>query len=242
MDRETPALSPKGMDIMRQTWRDLLFLHWEADPQALSHRLPPGLTLDTFEGLAFIGLVPFSMRWLRLAPPISLPLAFRVDEINVRTYVHRNGHDPGVWFFSLDAATLPAVIGARIGYKLPYFLSRFAIERKAGGAIRYRACRTGPGLKRASCDILYTREGAPSPAKPNTLEHFLIERYILYAYHRGALYSAYVHHTPYPLQAAIVHTLHENFLQAAGISRVGDPLAHFARAVDVRVFFPHRLG
>lgn len=242
MDRETPALLPQGIDIMRQTWRDLLFLHWEVDPAELSRRLPPGLSLDTYEGRAYVGLVPFSMRWLRLAPPFSLPLAFRVDEINVRTYVHRQGRDPGVWFFSLDAATLPAVIGARIGYKLPYFLSQFHIERNTGGAIRYRAHRTGPGPKPAGCDILYTRAGLARPAEPGTLEHFLIERYILYAFHRNALSSAYVHHLPYPLQQAHVLDLEESFLPAAGIGVTGAPLAHFARLVDVRVFFPRKLG
>jgi hypothetical protein len=238
-----PAQAQQGLDVMRQTWRDLLFLHWEVDPLELSRRLPPGLSLDTFDGRAFIGLVPFSMRWLRFAPPLSLPLGFRVDEINVRTYVHRDGRDPGVWFFSLDAATLPAVVGARIGYKLPYFLSRFAIERQAGAAIRYRACRIGPGPKPAYCDILYNREGQALPAKPGTLEHFLIERYILYAFHRGGLYSACVHHTPYPVQQAHVLSLRETYIQAAGVAHGGDPLlAHFARSVEVRVLDPHRIA
>src|SRR2546425_10260967 len=120
IDRLSPTLRPNGRRAMFQRWADLLFLHWIVPADQITPLLPPVLTLDTFEGHAYIGLVPFTMTGVRpvWAPPVA-PLS-DFHETNVRTYVHLKGRDPGVWFFSLDAANTIAVRIARAVCKLPY--------------------------------------------------------------------------------------------------------------------------
>ncbi|MGZ4809473.1 MAG: YqjF family protein, partial [Thermoanaerobaculia bacterium] len=114
-------MKPDQQAVMRQDWHHLLFLHWEIPPSELQKMLPPGLTLDTFDGKAYVGLIPFTMTGVRpiLTPP--LPGISSFHEVNVRTYVHHEGRDPGVWFFSLDAANRIAVAVARRAFHLPYF-------------------------------------------------------------------------------------------------------------------------
>ena len=121
-------------------WHDLLFLHWRVPAELLQAQLPPGVALETFDGSAWLGVVPFRMvdtrfRWLP-----RMPTAHTFPELNLRTYV-RVGERRGVWFFSLDAASRLAVEGARFGFGLPYLTARMQCERD-GDAIRYRSERT----------------------------------------------------------------------------------------------------
>ena len=122
-DRIGPTLRPNERIVMKQKWRDLLFLHWPVPPELLQPLLPPGLTIDTFEGDAYLGLVPFTMRDVRPVWAPAVPWLSHFPECNVRTYVHRGGASPGVWFFSLDAANPVAVMIARTIWKLPYFIA-----------------------------------------------------------------------------------------------------------------------
>jgi len=241
IDRIAPTLRPPGLGVMRHRWARLLFLHWEVEAGPLARLLPPGLELDTFRGRAFVGLVPFTMTGIRpvLLPPVRGLSSFH--EVNVRTYVHRGGRDPGVWFFSLDAANAAAVKLARWTYKLPYHFARMRMDPPDGaadpGVITYESERLWPGPLPARCRIRYEPTGTPAPAEPGTIEHFLAERYILYASARGLLYTGQVHHTPYPLQAARLLDLDETLIAASGIMRPSTPpLAHYAREVRVRVY------
>ena len=118
---------PAGRAVMRQVWEQLGFLHWPVDAAALARLLPPGLDVDLFEGVAYVGIVPFTIPLTRAAA-FGARIAPAFHEINVRTYVHRGGRDPGVWFFSLDATSLLAVAGARVAYRLPYFAADIAME------------------------------------------------------------------------------------------------------------------
>lgn len=233
-------------------WAHLLFLHWELPAEELRGLLPPGLELDTFEGRAFVGLVPFTMTGVRprLCPPVPGLSAFH--EVNVRTYVHYAGHDPGVWFFSLDAANRLAVRLARWSFRLPYHHARMSLiaegwaagdpdadESRDGPApiIHYTSDRLWPGPMPAACTLSYRPAGEVAAATSGTLEHFLVERYILYAYAKGVLYRGRIHHRPYPLQPAAVPVLRENLVAAAGLARpTAQPLAHYAREVRVEVF------
>jgi len=241
IDRIAPTRRPTGERVvMRQTWADLLFLHWPVAPETLAPLLPPGLTLDTFNAAAYVGLVPFTMTGVR--PTWSPPVRGLSDfhETNVRTYVHHEGRDPGVWFFSLDAANAPAVRIARALWKLPYHFARMTLARDKG-RVRYASERLWPGPLPGTCRAEYTPTGTPAPAEPGTLEHFLAERYVLYARSRnGRLLRGRVHHAPYPLQTATLHALDETLVAAAGITlprpNEPPPLVHYARAVSVEVF------
>lgn len=217
---------------MRQSWRELLFLHARVDPALLRPHLPPGLTVDTYEGAAYLGVVPFTMCGVRpvWSPPV--PGLSDFHECNVRTYVHRNGREPGVWFFSLDAANPIAVALARGLWKLPYFWAEMSLRRE-GDRVRYETRRRSGG---AALSVAYTVEGTPAPAEPGTLEHFLAERYLLYAGDDRRLHAGRVWHTPYPLQRARVDALSQSLTDAAGVSVDAFPLAHYAVGVDVDVF------
>jgi uncharacterized protein YqjF (DUF2071 family) len=239
IDRIAPTRRPRGMPVMFQRWEELLFCHWDVDPAALRALLPPELELDTFEGRAFVGLVPFAMVDVRpsFVPPFR-PLSDFL-ETNVRTYVHYKGRDPGVWFFSLDAANSVAVRLARAWYKLPYHRSDMQMSRDLQSNVySYRSERRWPEPVPATLRARYEVVGPIEPAKPGTLEHFLAERYVLYAKADERLYLGRVHHVPYPLQAARVLELDESLLRAAKIPRPAGPppLQHYASGVDVDVW------
>jgi uncharacterized protein YqjF (DUF2071 family) len=227
---------------MYQRWAKLLFLHWVVPADSLRPLLPPGLELDTFEDRAYIGLVPFTMTGVRPAGTPSFPPLSNFHETNVRTYVHRGGRDPGVWFFSLDAANAFAVRLARVWFKLPYFYARMRLSEEAGSApdthrVCYSTERLWPDPVPACCSVRYEPTGPVAPAKVGTLEHFLVERYILYATARGRLFSGHVHHPAYPLQTAVVSDLKESMIAAAGVTRPDTPpLVHYAREVRVHIF------
>lgn len=215
-----------------QRWRDLLFAHWEVPRERLRALVPAGLELDTFEGRAFVGLVPFTMRDVRMRP---LPVGLDLHETNVRTYVRRDGR-PGVWFFSLDAASRLAVLGARALFHLPYHFARMSLRRR-GDVVRCESERRWPGPTPATLRATWTVGRALGSAAPGTLEHFLCERYVLYA-RRGARYdSGRVHHAPYPLHEARLEALEESLTTAAGFDLAGAPPVStlYSPGVDVRV-------
>lgn len=240
-DRIAATRRPAGRPVMFQNWHDLLFLHWALPPESLRPLLPPGLDLDLFDGRAYVGLVPFTMTGVRPVGLPALPPLSNFHETNVRTYVHRAGRDPGVWFFSLDAANALAVRVARAWYRLPYHFARMSTSRD-GEAVDYATERLWPGPTPANCRVRYWPMGPVGAAQPGTLEHFLVERYILYAYAPGRLYTGWVHHAPYPVQPADFADLEETMLAAAGIARPdAPPLAHYAREVRVRVYGLRRL-
>jgi hypothetical protein len=228
---------------MRQDWHHLSFLHWKVPADQIRPLVPTTLELDLFEGDAYLGLVPFTMTGVRpvWAPAIA-PLS-NFHETNVRTYVHFEGRDPGVWFFSLDAAARLAVLAARALFRLPYFYARMSLtvsEDEAGAvpaSVAYASTRRWPRPTAATSTVRVTPLGTPAPAVPGTLDHFLAERYLLYTTKHGKLYRGQVHHTPYPLQPARVSLLEESLIGAAGLSRPPTtPIAHYAREVRVEIF------
>ena len=237
IDRMSATRRPSGRTVMYQRWANLLFLHWPVPVEALRPHVPSELEIDTFEGSAYVGLVPFTMTGVRPVWSPAVPGLSNFHEVNVRTYVHDRGKNPGVWFCSLDAAQTIAVKLARTLWHLPYHYARMSLDHKADGTIRYRSDRKWPGPLPASCDITYRPEGEPLAARPGTIEHFLAERYILYANTPRGLRIGRVHHTPYPLQPASVTAMDESLIAAVGVHRPHTtPLAHYAREVRVRIF------
>lgn len=251
IDRISPTLHPQGRLVMRQKWRDLLFLHWQVPVESLRPLIPPQLELDLYNGTAYVGLVPFRMRGVRPIGLPAVPWLSNFHETNVRTYVHFQGSEPGVWFFSLDAANYLAVWLARAWFHLPYHFARMFVDEESGspdpaapidGARRdspvvYAGVRHQDGSPQASYCIRALPIGVPRASQPGTLEHFLAERYILYTLRKDRLHRGYVHHPPYPLQPAQVLSVGESLLAANGLHPFSEPpIAHFARGVDVRVF------
>jgi uncharacterized protein YqjF (DUF2071 family) len=228
---------------MHQNWHHLLFLHWEIPVLELQRMVPPELTIDTFEGKAYVGVIPFTMTGVRAVLTPAIPWLSSFHEVNVRTYVvHRDGGDPGVWFFSLDTSSALAVEGARGFYKLPYFHAR--IDFQASDDIELVSRRDDPsGPKPADIRVRYRpADGVVSHAAPGTLDHFLLERYVLYAADKHQqLYRARVHHQPYPVQRAEVLELEETLVWAAGVHRSeAVPLRHYAREVNVEIDPPEK--
>ena len=242
IDRLAPGRCPSERPVMYQNWRSLLFLHWTLPPEKVRSFLPPGLELDLFEGKAYIGLVLFTMRDVRPAALPAVPWLSNFHETNVRTYVHAGGREPGVWFFSLDAANRLAVLLARSLFHLPYYFARMTLENQVGGDrfqhIRYTSARRWPGPLPATSAIDVTiRETKATPVSVGTLDHFLIERYLLYTVHRGRLFRGQVHHEPYPVQSAEILEFDESLIAAVGLSRPETPpLAHYSPGVDVKIF------
>jgi len=226
---------------MTHSWRDLLFLHWEVDVKILQSLIPKGLTVDTFDGKAYVGLVPFRITNIRASGLPPIPGFCHFPEINVRTYVLLNGQDPGVWFFSLDAANLSACIGARLFYKLPYFyaeISQTNIMVSDQCFTEYRSRRYLPKPIPAYASVDYDVDTSKSvPAQQDTLDHFLIERYLLYSTDAQQIYVGQVHHKPYSLSPATISNLREDLVLSAGIRRpTVEPIVHFAKGVEVEIF------
>ncbi len=242
IDRLTPRLRPAGTLAGYQTWTDLLFVHWRVPTDQLRPLLPRGVEIDEFDGSAWVGLVLFHMSGVRPRWFPALPGVSEFHETNVRTYVVRNG-EPGVWFFSLDAANSLAVRVARWRWRLNYFRSAMSIEQ-SGDKIAYRSRRLRPMPVPADTDVVATiGEFLPGgervgEATLGSLEFFLAERYLLFTeLAEGKIARGQVHHSPYPLRTASLIRCEQSLLSAASIS-VADPPASilFSPGVTVDIF------
>jgi uncharacterized protein len=220
--------------LQAQTWRNLLFAHWPLPPERLRHLVPAALPIDTFQGEAWIAVTPFEVTGLRLRGTPPMPVLSRFLETNVRTYTTVDGR-PGIFFFSLDAASALAVVGARTTYHLPYFHARMAISR-AGPEVRYASTRDD-GV--ASLRVTYRPTDAPFHAGAGTLEHFLTERYCLYTVDRESIRRAEIHHPPWSLQQAHADFEQNTMTAPAGIALPArEPVLHYAARQDVVIWSP----
>lgn len=240
MDRLLPARRPDRRNDGTQKWRDLLFIHFEVPAALVRPLVPAELELDLWEGTCQVGVVPFAMHDVLPRGFPRVPGVTDFLELNVRTYVHSRGDNPGVWFMSLEAASTIAVYAARLGWSLPYHRASMSMKR-TGDAFAYDSRRLFPGPTPATFHGEYTLGREVGPATAGSFEHFLAERYLLYASRRGALLVGQVHHVPYPLFEAKLDAHGETLLAAAGIaapSREPFPVTSvlFSPGVDVEVF------
>lgn len=237
------SMRPVDRPVMLMRWEDLAYVHWRVRASEVQPLLPEGLTTDTHGGSAFVGLVPFQMRSIRLPGTPGVPYLGTFPETNVRTYVVGPDGRAGVYFSSLDVTRLLPVAVAQLAYRLPYAWSAMSIERSRD-RIAYVARRRWPSPRgaRSALDVVV----GPRVAEPTALDTFLADRWALYAdAPSGALYRADVEHPPWPLHAAKVATVQDELVAAAGYpSRTtASPPVHvrFSPGVDVRVGAPRRV-
>jgi uncharacterized protein YqjF (DUF2071 family) len=222
---------PERPWVMAQTWDDLLFAHWRVPAESIARLVPQGLEVDQHDGTAWLGVTPFVLTGFRLRGVLPLPRLSTFPELNVRTYVTVEDK-PGIWFFSLDAASRLAVEGARRIYKLPYFQARMS-ARRGGDHVEYSSDRLdGSGHSFAG---RYRPVGEVFNAEPGSLEWFLTERYCLYAVDQGRLHRADIQHPPWPLREAEAE-LETNTMPPRELTLQGSPLWHFSRRQDVLIW------
>ena len=219
---------PESPWVMGQTWHDLLFVHYRVPADRLRELVPDGLDVDEHSGSGWLGVTPFTVTGLRARGLLPLPFASNFRELNVRTYVTRDGK-PGIWFFSLDASSRLVVEAARRLYRLPYYYADIFV-RRSGADVVYDCSRH----EGKAFSATYRGDGAVFNAGPGSLEHFLTERYCLYAEHGGKLFRGEIHHTPWPLQPAQARIELNTMppLKVAG----DDPLVHFSARQDVVIW------
>lgn len=232
-----PYPIPSTPWAMTQTWRHLLFAHWPVQPENLNSFIPSPLRLDTYDGLAYISVVPFDMTHIRMRflPPIPKTTAFA--ELNVRTYViHKN--KPGVWFFSLDAANPLAVWAARTFVHLPYFHAGIQIEQQ-GSLFTYHSTRYSNG---ARFEAKYQPIGDVYVAESGTLDYWLTARYCLYSAKGTAIYRCDIDHCPWPLQPANADVHINDVGQGFGFNhRSAPPLVSYAESLTTHIWLPERI-
>ncbi|MCB9833969.1 MAG: DUF2071 domain-containing protein [Planctomycetes bacterium] len=218
----------------RQTWLDLLFAHWEVPAALLRPLIPAGLELQAFEGRHYIAVVPFRMEGVSPRGLPDLPGISAFPELNVRSYVTCRGK-PGVWFFSLDAARRLAVWAARRFFHLPYYFAAMRLEEK-DGVIDYHSRRRHEP-RGADLEARYRPTSAPYLAEKGSLEHWLTERYCLFAASPdGQLHCGEIHHLPWPLQKAEAEFARNTMTAPFDIPLLGEPILHFARRIEVAVW------
>jgi uncharacterized protein YqjF (DUF2071 family) len=220
---------------MHQDWGKLLFMHWSVDAAVLRPMIPAALEIDTFKGSAWIAIAPFTMWGIRAFPPFLPPVPgfSSMHELNVRTYVYRDGV-PGVWFFSLDCNSAAAVLGARSFFFLPYYNAEIELNQESR-IIDYSLVRTDdpPANFVASWQI-----GEPlRHSQPGSIEFFLTERYCLYSEKQTKIYRSRIYHQPWPLQVATLSSFNSSMLEAAGLpTPESEPLLHYAEEVNVDIW------
>ena len=226
-----------GRGALAHRWDNLAFLHWPYEPGAVQRLLPAGLRPDLFGGCAWVGLVPFDVA-ITLPRVPEVPWASRFPEVNVRTYVRSEAGGSGVWFLSLDAARLGAVLLARLTYVLAYRWAKMSFSR-VGDYVTYASRRRFSGSRTASMRLVLEVADFIDRRQLDDLDHFLTSRWRFYCPLLRRVGTAQVDHDPWPLRRARVLDLRQNLLEAVGLDPpVGDPVVHFSDRVRVAMSRP----
>jgi uncharacterized protein len=219
-----------------QSWRSMLFLHWRVEEEELRRRIPPELNIDTFEGQAYVGIVAFGVARTRPRGLPNVPLLAPALELNVRTYVRTPHGPPGIYFLSLDTNRLAYAASARLLLRNTTHWARATHE---DGAYRFERRSL---LHPTSFQAKVREREILGVAETGSLEHFLLERYVMYAQHPRDLARVRIQHQPYELRSVEVESLREDFVEAVGISREGELASALASpGVDVRIYAPERV-
>lgn len=226
---------PKGPWVMEQGWYNLLFAHWRVPGAELRALVPPQLELDTFDGDTWLSITPL---FIRMRPRFAFATGrlWYFPELNCRTYVTHKGRG-GIFFFSLDARSGLAVVGARAFYRLPYFHANMNLTETSHGYRFVSERKVGSTSRRAIFAAEYDPVSPPQFPEPGTLEHFLTERYCLYAVAAGRVWSADIHHARWPLQQVRGEIFRNNVAAAAGLTLSGPPeVTHYSGVQEVLIW------
>src|SRR5918999_316743 len=232
---------PSGPWVMAQRWSNLLFIHRRAGGGGRPAPGAPAPALGPPDGVAWVSVTPFYLSPPRPRGIPPLPWVSEFPELNVRTYVTVGGK-PGVYFFSLDAGNPLAVYGARALYRLPYFRAAMSVHGARDGTIHYRSTRTHRTAPPAEFAARYRPAGAVTHSKPGSLDHWLTERYCLYALDTARrVHRAEIHHHPWPLQPAEAELERDTMAAAAGLALPAEPARpSFSRRLGLGVLAPGR--
>ena len=238
-ERVAMQAKPEGRVIYKQQWRDLLFMHYPMDPNEMRPHIPEGLDLDLFPDdqgrpSAWVGVVPFRMEGIRPKAAPAAPWLSSFPETNVRTYVHRNGKEPGVWFLSLDAARWMACKIARRQFGLAYWHAKMSVERH-NEIVKYFSDRI-EGTTSAILEATASIGPAAGICDPETLDFFLLERYLLYTQLKEELHKGRVWHRPYPIRGAKIESCNQSLTTAAGLPTFPWDHTMFSDGVDVDIY------
>lgn len=227
---------------MFQRWESLLFAHYPVPEEALRPLIPASVELDQCDGSSWVSITPLAVTGLRARGLPAIPGLSAFPELNVRTYVTRDGR-PGVYFFSLDAGNAAAVAGARLLYHLPYYRARMRLRHFPAGAHHFTSRRAHRPAPLAEFRARYRPVGPPRRSAPGSLDEWLTERYCLYAVGPGdRLYRTEIHHGPWLLQGVEAAIDRNTMAQAARIPLAPHPARlAFADRQDVLVWLPERL-
>jgi uncharacterized protein YqjF (DUF2071 family) len=231
--RHRPFAPPSSPWVMGQSWRWLLFAHWSFSPDEIRRVVPDELPLDLFEGRAWLGVTPFVMEGVRPRGLPPAPRLSRFPELNVRTYVMLDGAS-GIHFFSLDTSNRPTVAGARAVYRLPYFHAQMAARPRAGW-VDYAHRRDG-----ARFIARYRPVGPAAYAAPDSLEHWLSERYCAYTVADGDVLRIDIHHRQWEIQPAEARIAANTMADPLGLELRGSPHLMYAARQDILVWPPRR--
>ena len=236
--RHRPWPLPGGPWVIGQTWNDLLFAHWRVDEALLREHVPPQIPIDTWDGDAWLAVTPFVVTGARVRFTLPLPPRARFEEINVRTYATIGGK-PGIWFFSLDAASRLAVEVARRVYRIPYFPAEMS-ARHDGERVEYSHRRTQRDAPAASFAAEYAPTDRARTAAHGSFEDWACERYCLYTVDGDErVLRAEIHHPPWPLQPADATIARNTMGDELGLDLAEGPILHFAQRQDVVFWLPY---
>lgn len=234
------GLCSADSDLLSMTWEDLLFAHWPVDPDRVQARLPDGLTVATYDGDAYLGVVSFVMRSIG---PRWAPVGLSFGELNLRTYVRETGpggtdSEQGVYFFTLDADDRLGVPIARSLFRLPYYRANTTVDR-AGDRVAFRSQRSDGSATFAAA---YGPDGEGFVPEAGSLAAFLTENYRFYtADDRGRIWYGDIDHPPWELAPASVDIVANELFAASGFDHPGgEPICHYSPRIRVTAGRPHR--
>ena len=232
---------PSSPHAMYMEWHNLLFAHWAVKPALLEPLIPKGLTLETYDGFAWLGLVPFQMRYTAPRKWLSLPWVSHFDELNLRTYV-TDGQKRGVWFFSLDCNNPLAVRAARFGFHLPYMDAKMQVSNR-GDLLGYSSLRIHKNEPSAVLECSYQPVGEVYRSQADSFEHWLTERYCLYSANKaGQVFRGEIDHLPWALQPAEAEFLKNSMAEGIGVSLTSKPeVLHFSKEIRVKAWLLEKL-